>query len=332
MATLRDVARVAGVHPTTASSILNGSSGNSRYSEETRATVNRAAKRLGYAQNRIASSLRTKRTGTVGLVAGNIQNPFFAALSLQLERHLQEQRYELVLTCHGTDSAQDEGDLAQTLLARSVDGLLIWSEHRDGRTPQMPRGSTTPRVWMGYGPKNEATVMIDIKKGIELALGHFRETGCRRLGYYAPTYAQKAGLPKSRPDLLDEACRKFGLPPPVKLFFPDESWNLEAAVQRAFPLIAIARSTGVDAIIGYNDVSAVAWRIAAGERNFSCRVIGFDGSPFIRAWRPRLPYVDLHTDAVARAAILLLDGLIRGEKRLARREVVSPTFVGAEEE
>jgi LacI family transcriptional regulator len=327
MVTLKDVARAAGVHPTTASSILNHASANSRFSEETKRKVDQTAKRLGYTQNRIARSLRTRKTGTVGLVAGNIQNPFFAALSVQLETELRTLGYDLVLACHGADSAHDERDLALTLLARSVDGLLIWSEQRDGSTPRLPKGSTTPRVWLGHGPRGEPAVTIDIAEGLELALLHLHERGCRRLGYYAPSYAEHAGLPKSRPDVLDEACRKLGIAKPVRLLFPEQSWNLGAAVKCATPLIKTARIGKLDAVLAYNDISAVGWHIAAREAGFNCTVIGFDGSPLIKAWRPEIPHVDLHSDTLARTAVHLLVDLMKNESPAEKRPCVHPTFV-----
>lgn len=327
MATLRDVAREAGVHPTTASSIVNGSVGNSRFSEETRRKVLQAARRLGYAQNLIARSLRTRRTSTVGLVAGNIQNPFFAELSLLLERHLHERGYRLVFTCHGADALLDESELAQMLLARSVDGLLIWSEQREGRTPRLPRASTTPRLWMGHGPRGEAAVTVDIAGGLRLALEHLRGRGCRRIAYYAPSYAEHAGLPKSRPDLLDEVCAAAGAGRPQRLFFAGESWNLDAAVRCALPLVDAVRSSAVDAVLGYNDVSAIGWQIAARERGFAAPVVGFDGSPLIRAWRPALAFVDLHIEALARAAAQALTALIQGHRPAEERMVVHPALV-----
>ena len=327
MATLRDVAKEAGVHPKTVSSILNGTLGNTRFGEETRRKVVKVAKRLGYTQNLVARSLRTRRTQTVGLVAGNIQNPFFAELSLQLERNLRQHDLHLVLTCHGADADLDETSLAKLLLARSVDGLLIWSEQRDGRTPRLPRASTTPRVWMGHGPRSEVAATIDIAAGLAMAVGHVRAFGGRRIAFYAPSYSENAGLPKSRPDLLDKACGAAGMPRPRRVLFPGQSWNLDAAVRCAFDFIPDVRSAGIDTVIGYNDVAAVGWQIAAREAGFHCPVIAFDGSPLIRAWKPAMPYVDLHGDVLARHAVELLVALIKGHELGERRALVQPTFV-----
>lgn len=130
---LKDVAREAHVHATTASSVLNDASGNSRFSQETRRRVEAAALRLGYVRNRAARSLRARRSQAVGLVAGNLQNPFCALLSLELEKRLHLLGYELLLTCHGADNADDEQRLATTLVERGVDGLRMGAECRTHR-------------------------------------------------------------------------------------------------------------------------------------------------------------------------------------------------------
>jgi len=185
---------------------LNGILGNTRFGEETRRKVVKVAKRLGYTQNLIARSLRTRRTQTVGLVAGNIQNQFFAELSLKLEQNF----------------------------------------------------------------------------------------------------------------------RKHGL---ERVLFPGQSWNFETAVHCAFDVIPEVRSAGVDTVIGYNDVAAVGWQIAAREAGFDCPVIAFDGSPLIRARKPAMPYVDLHGDVLAKRAVELLVASIEGRDLGERQALVQPTFV-----
>ena len=160
MPTLKDVAREANVHPTTASSVLNDASRNSRFSPETRLRVKEAALRLGYVRNRAAGNLRIRKSHTVGLVAGNLQNPFFALLSLELEKRLRLLGYELILTCHGADNADDEHRLEQTLLERAVDGLLIWSEVRGSCSADLSVKPGCPRVFLGYAPPGEAAERV----------------------------------------------------------------------------------------------------------------------------------------------------------------------------
>lgn len=323
VANLKDVARVANVHPTTASSVLNDTSGNSRFAPETRLRVEAAARRLGYVRNRAAGSLRIRKSHTVGLVAGNLQNPFFAQLSLELEKSLRPLGYELILTCHGADNVDDEKRLEQTLLERAVDGLLIWSEMRGGRRADLSVKPGCPRVFLGYAPPGEAGVTINIMEGLDLAVDYLLTQDVRQIAFFAPSYARVSGLPKPRPELLLEVCRRRGLPEPSLFYHDGESWDFQAAVtgvNRILP--SLKKKT---AVIGYNDVSALAWFLAAGERRG--HVVGFDGTPLVQAMPSRLPFVDLRPAFVAEKAATLLAKLLHGETPRPRRISVAPVFV-----
>ena len=320
---LKDVAREANVHPTTASSVLNDASENSRFSQETRLRVEDAARRLGYVSNRAARNLRTRKSQTVGLVAGNLQNPFFALLSLELEKRLHVMGYELILTCHGADTSDDEHRLERTLLERAVDGLLIWSEMRGRRTAGLSVKTGCPRVFLGYAPPGEAAVTINIKEGLCLAVDYMTAQGFRQIAFFAPAYARISGLPKPRPELLLDVCRSRGLPKPALFYYEGESWDFQAAVagvERILP-----RMKKGTAVIGYNDVCALAWFLAAGEQRGP--VIGFDGTPLVQAMPSHIPFVDLRPAVVAEKAAGLLEMLMREETPRSRRLSVAPVFV-----
>lgn len=318
---LKDVAREASVHPTTASSVLNDASGNSRFSAATRLRVEEAARRIGYVRNRAASGLRIRRSHTVGLVAGNLQNPFFALLSLELEKRLHLLGYELLLTCHGADNADDEHRLARTLVERSVDGLLIWSEMRGGRTAKLPPKPGCPRVFLGYGPPGESAVTINVEEGLALAVDHLIARGHRHIAFYSPSYARSSGFPKPRPELLLDVCRRRRIPKPSLYFYDGESWDLQAAVKgAAHSLPRIRKET---AMIGYNDVCALAWFLATRKKNIP--VIGFDGTPLVQAMP--FPSVNLRPALVAEKAVELLMKLMNREHPRPRRLSVAPVFV-----
>jgi len=320
---LKEVARIAEVHPTTASSILNAASGNSRFSEETRRRVEAAARQVGYVRNRAAVGLRARRSNSIGLVAGNLLNPFFALLAQELEKCLQPLGYELLLTSHGADSASDESRLAQTLFGRSVDALLFWSEVRDGKPVRLRGKPDCPRVYLGYAPPRVPSVTTNIEKGIELAVGYLTEQGCRRISLYSPSYARAAGLPKPRPEILLDVCRRLRLPRPRLFYYDGESWDLSAAVDGATHLLSENAELG--GVIGYNDVCATAWVLAGRELGRTNPVVGFDGTILFRSLPSRLPYVDLCPASMAEAAVVMLMQLLAGKR--VRPVIIDPVFV-----
>src|ERR687891_956139 len=85
--TLRDVARLAGVHPATASRALNEET-RSLVNEETARRVLRAAEELGYQPNPIARGLKTNRSYTVGVLIPDLTNPLFPPILRGLEDRL----------------------------------------------------------------------------------------------------------------------------------------------------------------------------------------------------------------------------------------------------
>ena len=121
-ATLRDVAERAGVGIKTASRVLNNEPG---VRLETAAKVTAAAVALGFRANRMARNLRTgASTTTLGLVIGDMGNPFFASIARGVEMSLSASGYLLVIASHGEDPDR-EGHLVQELAARRVDALMV---------------------------------------------------------------------------------------------------------------------------------------------------------------------------------------------------------------
>ena len=94
-ATLKDVARAAGVSVTTVSLVLNGRP--ARVSKEKRELIAKAAKELHYVPNQSARSLVTKQSKLVALIVPDIENLFFAALSKCVEDECAAQGYSLIV-------------------------------------------------------------------------------------------------------------------------------------------------------------------------------------------------------------------------------------------
>jgi LacI family transcriptional regulator len=121
MATLREVARRAGVSPMTVSRVVNRSQ---QVSPELRARVEQALAESGYIPNTVARNLRTRRTDTIALVMPDMTNSFFTALAHGVETAAREVNISLLIA--SSDEREDEERrLVQVLLQRQVDGILI---------------------------------------------------------------------------------------------------------------------------------------------------------------------------------------------------------------
>ena len=121
MPTIRDVAKRAGVAPITVSRVIN----NSGYvSAKTRARVEAAVKELGYVPNRLARSLRLKRTHTLALVVTDITNPFWTTVVRGVEDAANKAGFTVIL-CNTDESEAKQDAYLQVLLQKQVDGILF---------------------------------------------------------------------------------------------------------------------------------------------------------------------------------------------------------------
>jgi len=92
--------------------------------DRTRETVQKTADELGYVYNRAAASLRSKQTGIFGLIISSLSNPFFAEMTLGIEKSFGESENTVLLGQHSENLATQER-MIQTMLEMRVDGILL---------------------------------------------------------------------------------------------------------------------------------------------------------------------------------------------------------------
>ena len=135
--TLRDVAEAAGVHAATASRALNPAT-RRLVSAETARRVLRAAEALGFQPNPIARSLKTSKSGTVGLVLPDITNPLFPPIVRGIEDVLTPAGYSAWIVNTDNDLAREETQvelgkrfgISQMQVSRRLSRILVWLQRR----------------------------------------------------------------------------------------------------------------------------------------------------------------------------------------------------------
>lgn len=125
MPTIRDVAKRAQVAPITVSRVVNHTG---YVGEETRKRVEAAIAEMGYVPNRLARSLRSKQTHTLGLIITDITNPFWTTVARGAEDAARQQGYNLIL-CNSDESLEKQADYVRVLLQKQVDGFLLVPAH-----------------------------------------------------------------------------------------------------------------------------------------------------------------------------------------------------------
>ncbi|WP_261817852.1 substrate-binding domain-containing protein [Vibrio gallicus] len=181
MATMKDIAKHAGVSTSTVSHVIN----NSRYvSEEISKRVNNAAKELNYFPSALARSLKLNRTNTFGMLVTNSTNPFFGEVVKGVERHCYQLGYNLILCNTEGDHARMR-DSIETLMQKRVDGLILMCPSLEGENLEVfDRYPSLPVVVMDWGHISfEADKIQDNSlQGGYIATQHLIDKGHQDLG------------------------------------------------------------------------------------------------------------------------------------------------------
>lgn len=181
---MHDVAKLAGVSLKTVSRVVNK---EPSVRSSTLERVNEAIATLGFQRNDLARSLRPGQTSsTIGLVIGDVGNPFFSGIARAVEDVAREHDYLMVAGSSGEDP-RHERELLATLYARRVDGILVVpaaGEHRFLQ-PEIDRGLHV--VFVDRPPVDVAAdaVLLDNLGGARRGVEHLIAQGHRRIGLLA---------------------------------------------------------------------------------------------------------------------------------------------------
>nr|WP_162928384.1 substrate-binding domain-containing protein [Dickeya dianthicola] len=184
MATMKDVARLAGVSTSTVSHVIN----NNRYvSDAIRYRVMKAVEQLNYAPSALARSLKINQTRTIGMLLTASSNPFYAEVVRGVERCCYERGYSLIL-CNTEGDHHRLSRSLETLLQKRVDGLLLMCTESHMPSPDIIRRyPSIPVVMMDWAPFEGSSDVIkdNSLQGGEMATHHLISQGYRKAMHQA---------------------------------------------------------------------------------------------------------------------------------------------------
>jgi LacI family transcriptional regulator len=175
--TVADVAKAAGVSFATAARALGG---YGHVSAKARAAVEEAAARLGYRRNDVARALASGATRSVGLVVGDIENPFFATVSRGVADVLEPEGYTLLLANSDEDPAREAR--AIEALRTQVDGLLVAPAASTGAERTRDPGKPLVLLDRTVTGLDVDSVCVENAAGATHAVEHLLARGHKRIG------------------------------------------------------------------------------------------------------------------------------------------------------
>lgn len=306
-ATIHDVAREAGVSVATVSKAVNGRYG---IAVDTSRRVMEAVDKLGYASSLVASSMRSRRTGVIGVLVADFE-PFSAEILKGVSIALKDSELDL-LAYSGSrqrDSAGWERRSLSRLSGTLIDGAIMVTPTVIGASSDIPIVAIDPHA----GPADLPTVESDNFGGALLATRHLIQLGHRRVGFVA-------GRPDLRSSRLREAGYRQGLKEAGIPFRQDlvrvGLYQQDTAKESTASLLGSPdRPT---AIFAANDLSAIAVVETAASLGLTVpgdlSVVGFDDIPEAARLSPPLTTIRQSMQQLGEDAVGLLLALMEGQQ------------------
>lgn len=331
-ATIKDVARLAGVSIKTVSNVLND---YPHLTAETRGKVERALAELNYRPNLAARNLRRGRTGVIALALPTFGSPYFAELADLIAREAAQ--HELTVLIDATDGdLQRERNVAEGFHSRFLDGVILqpWSV---SDAFLRARSDQTPLVLLGEGKVRTAdSVAVDSRAVATAAVDHLLGLGRRRIGVIGSPQ-QGAGRQRLEPTRryagYRAALEAAGLAYEETLISTVDGDHTPERTADAVASL-LDRAPDIDALFCFNDRLGVATIRALTTRGVripdDVAVIGIDDIEAARTVTPTLSTIAPDKAEIARAAVRMLTERIAGATEPARHLTVDFTVIGRE--
>lgn len=327
--TAKEVAREAGVHPSTVSRSLDPRR-TDQVSAATRRRVLAIAERLGYRPDFAASSLRRRRSMTIGVLVSDLTNPVYGQLLQSITGQLDDEGY-FGLIIETPDTAGTVSRAIDILRARRVDGIICASS-RDGDRLALRSAADAgiPVVQTVRWTPDAGTPVVgnDDAYGGRLAAEHLIALGHRRLLQLPGPSDTSSFSERSRGFLaavrsagLEAVDHGYASPAPV---LEQGYWTMRA-------LLEAGLAEGVTGVFAHNDLLAVGAIDALREAGLACpgdmSVVGYNDSSLTDHLDPALSTIRMPVAQMGRLAARQMVQTLTGAGDMPDRITLTPQLV-----
>ncbi len=300
MATIKDVATLAGVSVGTVSRVL---AKNDTVKPKLLAKVEAAVKELRYKPNAAARALRKNKPDIVGLIVPDITNPFFSQLAKHVEMAAAAKGLSVMLA-NTHDDPQYEKQQIETLLDRSPLGILIVSASED----QAENLDTDiPIVAIDRTYADYPSIATDHEESAELAARHLLELGHKRIGYAAGPQGTQVARSRESGFLsgLKKASKEFNIVPEINIL--RGAFDFESGEELGRIFLGGSEADRPTAIATASDQQAIGILRTARDLRIdvpgALTIVGFDDTPLAALVTPRITTIKQSISKMANAAI-----------------------------
>ena len=301
MATIVDVAKLAGVTPTTVSRVIN----NRGYiSEKTRNKVYGAMDELGYQPNEIARSLTKQKSNTIGVIVPHISHPYFAKLISNLENEASKKDYKIILS-NSKEKAEKEKQYLDMCKSNRVAGIVLCSGNVESN--KINTGDIPVVLLEKNFEEGKLGIQCDNYQGGKLATEHLIECGCKKVLHFSGVIDEEMPADNREKAFID-TCIKNSVKYYIKKF-DINTYNQMDYYEAIKDTITEIKE--IDGIFASSDLIAAQVIQVCNELNIripqDIKLVGFDDVEISKLTTPTITTIHQPIKEMSKLAVELID-------------------------
>ncbi len=314
---IKDIAKIAGVAPSTVSRVLNN---RSDVSEKTRGKILNIMEQYNYIPNNSARNLKIIDSNTIGVLVKGIYNPFFSRIIQSIEEKIAEQGYSMTLNYNYNDS-NDIDTAIQLIKEKKLEGLVCLGGNFEHLDEQQIKSLNVPIVIASANiidQKNKSmvsSVTIDNEKAAFEAVDYLCNLGHTQIGLITTGIADRS-IGRLRIQGYKKALKKHNIRIDENLMEIGE-YTFESGYEAMEHLLD--KNLEITAVFATSDIMAIGAAKAALSRGLSIpekiSIIGFDGIEYTNYFHPALTTMRQPQEEIGYKSIEILFGLLKEEKK-----------------
>lgn len=324
MATIKDVAKDAGVSIATVSRVINKSPKASKKSIE---VVTKSMQALGYRLNANARALVSKSSNTIGVLVGDISDPFFGDMTKTIDNIARENNKH-ILICNGYHKAKDEREGIELLINNRCDTLIVHSKALTDKeliefATEIPGMVIINRVVPEIASR---CIALDNFKGTYLATEFLIRNGHRNIAWISSNHDIEDCKQRQLGYLQALSDNNLTAKPEYMEFEQPDAEGGERAMSNL-----LAKNSDISAVLTYNDYMAAGTLATLNDNAISVpeqiSIIGFDDGFIAKLVQPKLTTVRYPIQLMAEQATKLSLALANKQTPHSKATLFNPTLI-----
>ena len=311
--TIYDIAKHLNISATTVS---RGLKNHPTINKNTRKKIADAAKELGYRSNTFASSLRSNRTHTIGVIVPRLNSNFMSSVLAGMEDAATRENYNLIIT-QSLEKREKEKANAHTMFNKRVDGLLISlaydTENISHLQPFFSKGIPVVFFDRTYNHNESTSILINNFQAAYDVTKHLLEQGCKRIMHLGGNMLRD--VYSERLKGYKKALQDHKIPFDEKLIYIS-NLSEEAGTEAAKHILKMKKSTRPDAVFSANDTAAVHCMIYLKAAGIlipdDIAFAGFNNDPISKVVEPNLTTINYSGYHIGEVAVMNLINHLKG--------------------